>query len=78
MANISTVKDATATNTDVDDDTLNPTVTNTGRTVVHVTLTFDGVNFDPNALYDALDAGYGTVASDKVNSHNIYNFVISA
>lgn len=33
--------------------------------VVTVTLKFVGVNFVPGALYDALNAAYGTVSTEK-------------
>lgn len=56
---------------------LNP-VRTASRKIVHVTLQFDGVNFDPNALRSALDTAYGTVASDKdVMSRDTYIFNIS-
>lgn len=59
------VKTASETNTMLDDDVQNPPITNLQRRVVHVTLVFDGVSFDPDALFDALNAGYGTVAYEK-------------
>lgn len=73
---------AAATNTQVDDDNLNPTQAVSsganGRHVVHVTLVFDGVDFIPNDLYDALDAEYGTVAYEKdVATRGTYIFNIS-
>jgi hypothetical protein len=34
-------------------------------TIVTMHIVFDGVAFVPGALYDALNAAYGTVASDK-------------
>ena len=37
---------------------------NSNTVVVHVDLTFDGVNFSPEGLRAALDAAYGTVTSD--------------
>lgn len=55
---------AAQTNTAIDNDTLNPTQTN-NRAVVHVTLVFEGVSFNPDNLYDALDAQYGTVSYEK-------------
>jgi hypothetical protein len=72
---------ASATNTQIDDDTQNPTdaVSTTGRRVVHVTLVFDGVDFNPDALYDALDAGYATVGYEKnVAARGTYIFNIAA
>lgn len=77
MAQIETVKTATATNTDVDDGVLNPDSTAPNRTTVFVTLEFVGVNFVPDNLFDALDAQYGTVATNKVPARNSYHFVIS-
>lgn len=38
---------------------------NENPAVTEVTLTFRGVNFSPVALYDALDAIYGTVSSER-------------
>lgn len=77
----SPVLGASATNTQVDADDLNPTdvVGSAGRRVVHVTLVFDGVTFTPDALYDALDAQYGTVGYEKdVASRGTYIFNIAA
>lgn len=37
----------------------------TAGPVVTVTLKFKGVAYDPVAVYDALDAAYGTVATDR-------------
>ena len=63
MAAINTPVSAAATNTEID---ANTTVVNTnGRHIVHVTLVFDGVDFVPDDLYDALDTEYGTVAYGK-------------
>ncbi len=73
-----TVKTATEANTDIDADDLNPTQTQPNRINVYVTLEFVGVNYDPNALYDALDAQYGTVATNKTNARGTPHFVISA
>lgn len=45
---------------------------------VNLQLVFRGVNFVPTALYDALDAVYGTVASDKdVQRHKTYQWTIT-
>jgi hypothetical protein len=61
----------------VDNNALNPDV-NSLRQTVHVTLQFDGVAFVPDNLYDALDAQYPTVASDKSTmSRGCYIFNIS-
>jgi hypothetical protein len=48
-------------------------------TVVTLTLEFDGVTFVPGALYDALNAAYGTVTlkQDAVGPYS-YNFKIAA
>ena len=62
MAAINTPVSASATNTEID---ANQTVANNGRHIVHATLIFDGVDFVPDDLYDALDTEYGTVAYDK-------------
>lgn len=72
------VQGAAATEAQVDDDALNPTRTTRPRQVVHVTLVFDGVDFVPNALYDALNAAYGTVGYEKnVASRDTYIFNVS-
>jgi len=72
------VLSASTTNAQIDDDNLNRTRTN-NRQVVHVALVFDGVNFVPDDLYDALDAQYGTVAYEKnVASRATYIFNIGA
>lgn len=77
MPAIETVSSATQTNTDVDNDTLNPTQTEEGAQV-QVTLTFvGGQQFVPDALYDALDAQWGTVRTNKVNARGEYSFIIS-
>jgi hypothetical protein len=64
MPNIDTPLSSSDTNTQVDDDARNPTQTQ-DRAVVHCTLVFDGVTFVPDALFDALNAAYGTVAYEK-------------
>lgn len=48
-------------------------------TVVTVMLEFRGVTFSPGALYDALNAAYGTVATDKDNfpDRGPFNFVVT-
>lgn len=69
---------AATTNTQVDNDALNPTRTSL-RKIVHVTLVFDGVSFVPDNLFDALDAQYGTVAYEKdLASRDTYIFNISS
>lgn len=59
---------------------LNPvqTVSSTGIRVVHVTLTFNGISFDPAVLQAGLDATYTTVASKKTyQDRGCYDFDIS-
>lgn len=71
------VLSATATESQMDNDALNPTKTGR-REIVHVTLVFDGVSYVPDTLYDALNAGYGTVTSEKaVNSRGTPIFNIA-
>lgn len=77
MAAIETVQTASSTNTDVDNDTLNPALDAPNRILVTVNLEFVGVTFTPNDLYDALDAQWGTVATNKVPARNHFDFVIS-
>jgi hypothetical protein len=49
-----------------------------GRRVVSVVLIFEGVEFDPSGLYNALDTQYGTVATDKdTMGRNNYEFRIT-
>lgn len=46
--------------------------------IVHVALRFNGVTFTPTALFDALDAAYPTVTSDKDTvERGTYQFTIS-
>lgn len=69
---------AAATETSIDNNTLNPNQTS-APTVVHVTLQFDGVTFVPDTLYDMLNGTYGTVKNEKdVPSRGTYIFRISA
>lgn len=65
----------TETETMMDDTVLNPVV-NEKRAEVQVTLVFDGVDFNPGALFDALK-GLGTVQTDKIPARNNYNFIIT-
>lgn len=64
-------KSAAATNTQIDNDTLNPDVVATGqgntrnRKIVHITLVCEGVTVTPDAIYDALDAQFAVVAGEK-------------
>jgi hypothetical protein len=72
---------ASQTNTQIDDDVRNPSVNPgaQGRHVVHCTLVFEGVEFIPNDLYDALDAEYATVAYEHdAVARGCYVFNISA
>jgi hypothetical protein len=47
-------------------------------TIVHVTLKFDGVEFKPVELYEALDSKYGTVTNEKDTvSRGTYSFRVS-
>ena len=81
MPAINTPVTATATNTMAEDVKINPTVANTApeTKVVHVTLVFRGVTFDPNVLYDGLNTAYGTVASVKSQfARNCYIIQIEA
>lgn len=77
MAQIETVTTAAATSTEAGNTTLNPVQTAPNRINVYPTLEFVGVNYDPAALYAALDAAYGTVAENKVNARGAPHFVIS-
>ena len=78
MPQIETTQTATAFNTDIDNDTLNPSTDANTDSKVYITLHFHGVAFDPNALYDALDSAYGTVSSNRVPARNTYEFDIRA
>jgi hypothetical protein len=49
----------------LDNNVQNPPITNLQRRVVHVSLVFDGIDFDPDDIYDALDAEYPVVAYEK-------------
>lgn len=55
---------AAETKAKFEDTSINPKVY-AQRKVVTLNLTFDGVEFDPKVLYEALDAKYGTVSSEK-------------
>lgn len=81
MAAINTPVSATATNTQAEDTVQNPTAVNTApeTKVVHVSLIFKGVDWDPNVLYDGLNTAYGTVASTKDSvARGTYIFTIEA
>jgi len=68
---------ATATEAQIDNDALNPP-RSSNRQVVHVTLQFEGVTFNPDTLYDALNSAYGTVTGGKnVQSRDTHIFIIS-
>lgn len=62
----------------MEDTSINPKEDVIGK-VVNITLIFDGVEFDPAALYDALDDKYTSVTSvkDTVDRGN-YLFKIGA
>ena len=76
---MASVTGATATNTEMDDDNVNPASNVANDFIVHCTLKFRGVEFIPNDLYDALDAEWGTVSSDKgTQARNCFEFVIEA
>ena len=55
---------ATQTREQIEDTVRNP-VRNAEPVIVHVDLKFAGTEYDPAVLYDALDAAYGNVGSDK-------------
>ena len=81
IAAINTPISATASNTQAEDTTQNPTsvLVEPGTQVVHVTLKFRGVTFDPNVLYDGLNSAYGTVAcEDSTLARGCYRFLIEA
>jgi hypothetical protein len=62
----------------LDDTAVGPTQTHQRR-IVHATLIFDGVDFDPSNLYDALNASWGTVATEKDEmARGCYIFHITA
>lgn len=56
---------AAATKAALEDAKKNPVSQVTTRQTVTLSLTFDGVKFEPKVLYEALDAKYGTVSSQK-------------
>lgn len=69
---------ATQTEARCDDTAVGPTQTQQRR-IVHCTLVFDGVDFDPSTLYDALNASWGTVATEKDEmARGCYIFTITA
>lgn len=68
---------AAATRTKLTERSTNPT-SNADPTIVTVTLKYKGVTYTPEAVYDALDAAYGTVATDKdANSRGNLHFTIT-
>ena len=70
---------AAQTEAQLDDTSRNPTQTAGHPVNVHVDLKFVGVAFDPSDLYDALNAQWGTVASDKdTMQRGTYQFTITA
>lgn len=87
MTNIQTPISAAQTKTQMEDLVQNPEITVGGSEAsggsdltVTVNLHFaSGQTFSPKALYEALDAKYGTVASmDSTVARNNYNLLISA
>lgn len=70
---------ATKTKESLEDTKKNPKNKVKGKRRVLVALTFEDVEFDPKVLYEAIDAKWGTVASDKdVMGRNNYEFRITA
>ncbi len=70
---------ATKTKESLENTKRNPKNKVKGSRTVNVVLNFVDVEFDPKVLYEALDAKYGTVATDKDSSaRNNYQFRISA
>lgn len=69
MANINTPITAAATSTQLDDTTQNPTTTSPSTThgkCLYITLVYGpGVTCDPEAVYDLIEGGFTTVASQK-------------
>lgn len=83
MTAINTPIADTATNTQAEDTVQNPvtTVSTTtgapGRHIAHIALVFNGINVDPNTIYDMVNSAYGTVASVKATvARNTYIFDI--
>ena len=69
---------AAATKTSLENAVENPKTKNI-RQIVHVTLIFDGVEFTPVGLYEALDTKYGTVANERdAAAHGNYIYRVSA
>lgn len=66
---------AAQTTTMMDNTTLNP-VSTEDRNEVQVTLVYDGVDFNPALLLDALQT-LGTVQTDKIPTRGNYNFIIT-
>lgn len=68
---------AAETKADFEDVSNNPT-TNENNARVTITLTFEGVEFKPIDLYEALNAKWGTISNDKdCVSHNSYHLRIT-
>lgn len=71
---------ATQTKERLENTKINPKNKVKGQRKVTIVLNLIDVEFDPKVLYEALDAKYGTVASDKdsMGGRNNYEFRISA
>ncbi len=77
MAQSESVYTAAQTEAFMDDEVLNPDITEDGAEV-HITLVLDGVTLDMGDLYDYLNSSFGTVTTDKVPARNSYIFNLSA
>ena len=77
MAQIESVYNATQTEAFMDDEVLNPDITE-DRARVNITLVLDGVTLDLSDIYDMLNTQFGTVTSDEVPTRNHYVFNLSA
>lgn len=70
---------AAQTATQMADTVRNPVIDAKAGGIVTVTLKMNGVAFDPNALYAALDTLYGTVTLENdASGRRAYNFRVSA
>lgn len=77
MAQIESVYNATQTEAFMDDEVLNPDITE-DEGQINVTLILDGVTLDLSTLYDALNDAFGTVTTDHVPTRGQYIFRLSA
>ena len=66
MAN-TVVRSAANTTADMDNAALNPDVNAVagGRKIVHITLVAEGVDINPDNIYDMLDTQFAVVAGEK-------------